>query len=394
MQGVSAGYSRVIGNLDRDNGKGCEMNDCDVIVVGGGVVGLAVAQQLAGSGKQVMVLEQEAWPGQHASSRNSEVIHAGIYYPADSLKARLCREGRDLLYAWCAERGVPHRAIGKLLVAVEPAEIAALEGLHANAQANGVELQWLDRQQVNAREPEVRAVAGLLSPLTGIVDSHALMQSFEAALQQCGGSVVCGARVEHIEPRQDGFAVRGVSVGEAFELSCRQIVNCGGLFAQQVAAVVAGLSPELVPTLYPCKGSYFAYSGASPFTHLVYPMPEANTSGLGVHATLDMGGQLRFGPDVRYQDDFDYQVDAGQHDRFAAAISRYWPGCDPDRLVPGYAGIRAKLSGPGQPAADFMIQGGAEHGIAGLVSLFGIESPGLTSSLALAREVARRLDTD
>lgn len=370
------------------------MMDCDVIVIGAGVVGLAVAQHLAGQGRQVMVLEQEGWPGQHASSRNSEVIHAGIYYAPGSLKARLCREGRDLLYAWCAERGVPHRAIGKLLVAVEPAEIAALDALAANARANGVELQRLDADQVHALEPEVRAVAGLFSPLTGIVDSHALMQSFEAALQRGGGSLICGARVSLIEPEAGGLRVRGESAGESYELRCRWVINCAGLFAQQVAAQVAGLDQASVPPLYPCKGSYFAYSGASPFSHLVYPMPEVNTSGLGVHATLDMGGQLRFGPDVRYQDDFDYQVDAGQHDRFAAAIGRYWPGCDPERLVPGYAGIRAKLSGSGQPAADFVMQGAAEHGISGLINLFGIESPGLTSSLALAREVAMRLDSD
>jgi L-2-hydroxyglutarate oxidase LhgO len=394
VQRAAAGYNRLIGILDQDDAKGREMTDCDAIVVGAGVVGLAVAQQLAGRGLQVMVLEQESWPGQHASSRNSEVIHAGIYYAPGSLKARLCREGRDLLYAWCAERGVPHRSIGKLLVAVEPEEIAALNALRSNARANGVELQWLEADQVHALEPQVRAVAGLLSPLTGIVDSHALMQSYEAALQQAGGSLVCGARVSRIEPLARGLQVVGESAGEAFELSCRWVVNCGGLFARQLAVATSGIDTASIPPLYPCKGSYFAYSGASPFSHLVYPMPEANAAGLGVHATLDMGGQLRFGPDVRYQDDFDYQVDADQRDRFAAAIRRYWPQCDPERLVPGYAGIRAKLSGPGMAAADFVIQGPSAHGVSGLINLLGIESPGLTSSLALAREVARLLDSD
>ncbi len=394
MQGAAAGYHGVIGIPDRDDSKGSEMMDCDVVVIGAGVVGLAVAQHLAGLGHHVMVLEQEQWPGQHASSRNSEVIHAGIYYAPGSLKARLCREGRDLLYAWCAERSVPHRRIGKLLVAVEPEEIAALEALKANAEANGVALQWLDGAQVHDLEPQVRAVAGLLSPLTGIVDSHGLMQSYEAALQQGGGSLICGARVTALQAEPDGMCVRGDSAGEAFELSCRWAINCGGLFAQQIAEGVPSLEATAIPPLYPCKGSYFAYSGRSPFSHLVYPMPEANTSGLGVHATLDMGGQLRFGPDVRYQDDFDYSVDSHQRARFAAAIRRYWPQCDPQRLTPGYAGIRAKLSGPGQSAADFVIQDRSDHGVDGLVNLFGIESPGLTSSLALAREVARRLVND
>lgn len=368
------------------------MMDCDVVVVGAGVVGLACAQRLAADGRQVMVLEQEGWPGQHASSRNSEVIHAGLYYAPGSLKAELCRRGRDQLYRWCEARQVPHRRIGKVLVAVEEDELPALQALHDNALANGVRLDWLDAEQVHALEPAVRAVGGLFSPLTGIIDSHALMQSYEAALQERGGQVVCRVRVERIETIADGYRVHGSSGTETFTLDTRAVLNAGGLFATTLAGQVEGYPAARIPPMHFCKGSYFSYSGRSPFSHLVYPMPEANTSGLGVHATLDLGGQLRFGPDVCYQSDLDYQVDLSVAERFAAAVQRYWPGCDPLRLVPGYAGIRAKLSGPGQPAMDFLIEGPAEHGLSGVVSLFGIESPGLTASLAIADEVANRLD--
>lgn len=369
------------------------MNDCDVVVAGAGVVGLAIAQHLAAGGRSVMVLEQEGWPGQHASSRNSEVIHAGIYYPPGSLKAALCKQGRDLLYEWCERHDVPHRRIGKLLVAVEPGEIPALHSLHVNAAANGVELQWLNAEQVHELEPDVKAVAGLFSPLTGIIDSHALMQSYEAALQSHGGTLVCNARIESAERVDDCLRVSGQSGGEVFELSTSWLINAGGLFAQQLAANVKEFPVSAIPPMHYCKGSYFAYSGPSPFRHLVYPMPEANTAGLGVHATLDMGGQLRFGPDVLYQNDLNYQVDPSLAPSFAQAIRRYWPQCEPERLVPGYAGIRAKLSGPGEVARDFTLQDERLHGICGLINLFGIESPGLTSSLAIAAEVAMRIDS-
>lgn len=368
------------------------MNDCDVVVVGAGVVGLACAQHLACQGRHVIVLEQEAWIGQHASSRNSEVIHAGIYYPPGSQKAELCRVGRDLLYHWCEQWQVPHRRLGKLLVAVEEAELPALQKLHGNAAANDVQLQWLDADQVRALEPEVRAVAGLYSPLTGIIDSHALMQSYEARLQNHGGQIICNARVERIEPGANGMLVHGLSAGEQFTLRTTAVINAGGLFAVDLTRCVDGYDAALAPTMHYCKGSYFSYSGRSPFSHLVYPMPEANTSGLGVHATIDMGGQLRFGPDVCYQSNLDYTVDLSLAEQFAGAVQRYWPGCEPLRLVPGYAGIRAKLSGPGQAAADFMLQGHEMHGLPGLINLFGIESPGLTASLAIAGEVANRLD--
>lgn len=353
-------------------------------------MGLAIAQRLARTGRRVLVLEQEAWVGQHASSRNSEVIHAGIYYPPGSLKARLCVEGRELLYAWCKEYGVPHRRIGKLLVAVAPAEIAALHQLQRNAAANGVLLQWLDAQQVQALEPEVRAVAGLFSPLTGIVDSHALLQSFEAALRASRGELVCRTLVQRITPLAEGLRVEGISGGEPFAVEAAQVVNSAGLFAQALQERIEGV--RQMPPLYWCQGRYFAYSGSSPFRHLVYPMPEANAAGLGVHATLDMAGQLRFGPDVRYVQQLDYQVDASLRDEFARAVQRYWPACEAQRLQPAYAGVRAKLSGAGEPAMDFVLQDQTIHAVPGLVSLFGIESPGLTASLALAERVLLMLE--
>ena len=366
------------------------MLDCELVVVGAGVVGLAIAQRLARAGHEVLVLEQEAWPGQHASSRNSEVIHAGIYYPPGSLKARLCREGRDLLYAWCAEYGVAHHRIGKLLVAVEEAELPALQALRANAHANGVELQTLTAAELHAHEPALRAVAGLFSPLTGIIDSHGLMASYEAALQQAGGALQCRTQVGRVQKMADGFQLSGDSAGDAFSLTCRYLINAGGLFAQSLAASVDGMPEQQIPPLHLCQGQYFAYSGPSPFSHLVYPMPEANATGLGVHATLDLAGQLRFGPDVRYQQQLDYAMDESRREAFAQAVQRYWPECRLDKLVPAYAGVRAKLSAAGEPAMDFLIQDQASHAVPGLINLFGIESPGLTASLALAEEVASR----
>lgn len=363
--------------------------DVDLVVIGAGVIGLAVAQRMARSGRSVLVLEQESSVGQHCSSRNSEVIHAGIYYAPGSLKAQLCAQGRDMLYDWCRIHAVPHQAIGKLLVAVTGDEIPALERLQVNAAANGVELSWQSAEDVAAREPQVRAVAGLFSPLTGIIDSHALMQSFEAVLLHHGGELCSNTRVVALEPVGGGLRMSGTSAGDPFTVSARQVVNAGGLFAQQVQAA-AGAGE--IPPLQLCQGRYFNYSGRSPFSHLVYPMPEVNAAGLGVHATLDLGGQLRFGPDVRYIDRLDYQVDEGLRDAFATAIRRYWPDCDAERLQPAYAGVRPKLSGPGEPARDFVIQDHTTHGIVGLVSLLGIESPGLTACLALAEQVAIRLD--
>jgi len=366
--------------------------DFDLIVIGAGVVGLAIAQRMARAGSSVLVLEQENWIGQHSSSRNSEVIHAGIYYKPGSLKARLCVEGGDLLYSWCEQYSVPHQRIGKLLVAVDVAEIATLQRLQANAAANGVPLQWLNAAQVNALEPEVRAVAGLFSAQTGIIDSHALLQSFEAALQGAGGMLTCCSQVQRIVPQRGCLRVEGVSGTDSFALTAEQVVNAAGLFASQLQCTVPDVAQ--IPQSHWCQGRYFAYAGSSPFRHLVYPMPEADTAGLGVHATLDLGGQLRFGPDVRFTDQLDYAVDETLGQTFAASVQRYWPACEAHRLLPAYAGMRAKLSGAGEPAMDFVLQGQAAHGVKGLISLFGIESPGLTASLALAEQVRLMLIAD
>ncbi|MGS6472143.1 NAD(P)/FAD-dependent oxidoreductase [Pseudomonas aeruginosa] len=368
------------------------MNDVDVLVVGAGALGLACAARLAEAGHGVLVAERERLVGSHTSSRNSEVIHAGLYYPPGSLKADLCLEGRERLYAWCARHGVGHRRIGKLLVAVEENERERLQALAANARACGVDdLMPLDGTTLRALEPQVRGVAALLSPSTGIIDSHAYLQSLQAVAERHGAQLALDTRVDRLERHAGGWRAEGQSVGEAFRLRAGWVVNAGGLFAQALAQRTEGLDPRLVPAMHLCQGRYFSYSGRSPFRHLVYPMPEARTAGLGIHATLDLGGQLRFGPDVNYVDNLDYRVDESLRPAFAQVISRYFPGIDPRRLAAGYAGIRPKLGGPGEPAADFIIQTPAEHGLPGLVNLFGIESPGLTASLALAERVARAL---
>ena len=366
--------------------------DVEVVVVGGGVIGLAIAQRLAAGGREVLVLEQEAATGQHASSRNSEVIHAGLYYPPGSLKARLCRKGQELLYDWCAARQVPCAPIGKLLVATSEAELPALKALARNAQANGVELQPLNAQQVQHLEPQVKAVAGLFSPRTGIVDSHALMQSYEVELLQHGGQLLLHTQVQRVTAKAGLLQISGHSAGQPFELHSRWLINAGGLFAQSLASRIDGYTVASVPPLHYCQGLYYSYAGRSPFRHLVYPMPEPQAAGLGVHATLDLQGQLRFGPDVRYTEQLDYQLDESLGAAFGQAIQRYWPACEVARLQPGYTGVRAKLSGPDEPAADFMLHSSDVHGVPGVISLFGIESPGLTASLALAEEVATRMD--
>lgn len=366
------------------------MDTVDTVIIGAGVLGLACAAQLAAPGRSTLILERERLIGSHTSSRNSEVIHAGIYYAPGSQKAELCLEGRERLYQWCQAQNVPHRKIGKLLVAVEPAETEKLERLAENARASGVDnLMPITAAQLAGMEPAVKGVAALLSPSTGIIDSHALMESLLAAAEARDAQLVLDTRVESLELDRDGWIVSVVSGGEAFQLKALSVINAGGLFAQTLAANTSGLAPEHIPAIHWCQGRYFSYSGRSPFQHLIYPMPEANTAGLGVHATLDLGGQVRFGPDVQYLDGtLDYSVDERLREPFATAISRYYPGLSPERLTPGYAGIRPKLSGPGEPAADFVIQTPAVHGLPGLVNLFGIESPGLTASLAIADRVA------
>ena len=366
------------------------MDAIDTLIIGAGALGLACATRLAKPGESCLIVEAEGLIGSHTSSRNSEVIHAGLYYPPGSLKAELCLEGRERLYAWCAQYRVAHRRIGKLLVAVEEGEVARLEQLQRNAEACGVhDLQPVTQPQLHALEPAVRGVAALLSPSTGIIDSHAYLQSLLAVAESRGAQLVLHTRVEQLQHDGDGWIASGHSGGEAFQLKAQRVINAGGLLAQQLAAHTEGL--QHVPALHLCRGHYFSYSGASPFRHLIYPMPEANTAGLGIHATLDMGGQLRFGPDTQYLDRLEYGVDEHLREPFARAIRRYFPTLDSSRLQPGYSGIRPKLAGPGEPAADFLLQTPGEHGLPGLVNLLGIESPGLTASLALAERVARCL---
>ncbi len=361
----------------------------DCAVIGAGVVGLAVARELALAGREVIVLDRAGAIGTETSSRNSEVIHAGIYYPAGSLKARLCVAGKRLLYRYCSERGIPHARLGKLLVATAAAEVPALEGYARSAAANGVDdLAWLSAERVAEIEPAVRCVAALHSPSTGIVDSHALMQSLQGDAENAGATLVFRSPVERGAAGDDGIDLQ-VGGAEPMAIRCRSVVNCAGLAAPALARTIAGVPDARVPRAYFAKGHYFTLAGRSPFGRLIYPMAEAG--GLGVHVTLDLAGQARFGPDVEWIDEVDYAFDERRAERFYAAIRRYYPDLPDGALQPGYTGVRPKIVGPGAPAADFVIDGPAAHGVAGLVNLFGIESPGLTASLAIAGEVAARL---
>ncbi len=363
----------------------------ECVVIGAGIVGLAVARALALAGHEVLVLEKERWIGSETSSRNSEVVHAGIYYPRGSLKARLCVAGKQLLYAYCAERGIAHKRLGKLIVAGNEAEIPVIESVRQRAEGNGVaDLHWLGGNELRSLEPALAAVGAYFSPSTGIIDSHALMLAYQADLEAAGGMVVLRAPVLSGTTDASGFAL-AVGGAEPMTLSCKLLVNSAGIHAPRLARGLAGVPLTSIPRDYFCRGVYFTLSVRSPFRHLIYPVPEA--AGLGVHLTLDLGGQARFGPDVEWIDGIDYTVDPRRGDRFYAAIRAYWPDLPDGALQPGYAGIRPKISGPGEPAADFCIQGPAEHGVPGLVNLYGIESPGLTASLAIAEQVAALLDS-
>lgn len=366
----------------------------DCVVIGAGIVGLAVARRLALSGRDVLVLEREGAPGLHASGRNSEVVHAGIYYPEGSLKARLCVAGRHALESYCESRGVALKRCGKLIVACDVAQLPALARLHDQGVRNGVEgLALLDAGEARALEPALACAGALYSPATGIVDSHALMLAYRGEAEDRGAAIAFHTPVARIEVCGGGASggLRVETGGAApARIDARAVINCAGLFAPALAAATEGLDPAHVPAGYLCKGSYFALSGQAPFSRLIYPVPEA--AGLGVHLTLDMGGQARFGPDTQWVETLDYDVDPARAPAFAAAVRRYWPDLPEGALVPAYAGIRPKIAGPDAPAADFRIDGPREHAIVGLINLFGIESPGLTASLAIAEEVAARLD--
>lgn len=369
--------------------RGRAVDEVEVVVVGAGVIGLAAARALALAGREVIVLEQAYTIGFETSSRNSEVIHGGLYYPQGSLKATACVEGRERLYAYCRDHGVPHKALGKLIVATSDDEIPGVEKIAAAAKANGVaNLQWLSAAEAQRLEPELHCVAALLSPSTGIVDSHALMLAYQGEAEDHGAMVafktpLLGGRVV-----ADGFALT-VGGDEPTTIKCRYLVNAAGLYAPALARSIEGIPRDTIPPAYFCRGCYFTLAGRTPFTRLIYPVPVPG--GLGVHITLDLAGQARFGPDVEWIDAVDYRVDPRRCDSFYAAVRRYWPRLEDGALQPGYAGIRPKISGPKEPAADFMIAGPETHGVSGLVNLFGIESPGLTSSLAIADAVVAKL---
>lgn len=364
--------------------------DIDCIVVGAGVVGLAIARALAQSGREVMVVEAAEGIGTGTSARNSEVIHAGIYYPAGSLKAKLCVQGRHMLYAYCAEKGVAHKRIGKLIVATSEEEIPKLDDILSKARVNGVDdMELLSASQAQALEPALFCTAALFSPSTGIIDSHGLMLAYQGDAENAGAQCVFHTPLLSGEVRSEGGFNLQFGGTDAMQLSCNVLINASGLHAPTLARKIRGVPEASIPTEYLCKGSYFTLQGRAPFTRLIYPTP--HHAGLGVHLTLDLGGQAKFGPDTEWIEKVDYDIDATRCDGFYEAVRTYWPGMPDASLAPGYTGIRPKVSGPHEPAADFMIVGPATHGVPGLVNLFGIESPGLTSSLAIAQETLARL---
>jgi L-2-hydroxyglutarate oxidase LhgO len=362
----------------------------EALVVGAGVVGLAIGRELAQEFGAVCVVDRHRQIGFETSSRNSEVLHAGLYYEPGSLKAVLCREGLAFLRDYCSARNIPHSFCGKLIVASGTKGKVGLEKIEQLARANGVEtLQWMNRESILQREPEIRADLGLFSPETGIIDSHALMTAYEADISIAGGFVAFGHKVTRVERNASGFRVWFEGMEEPVET--RRLVNAAGLHSDKLAGMIEGLDDVYIPTLRYARGVYFAMQGnAQPFRHLVYPLPDH--ASLGVHATIDLSGLARFGPDVEWIDDpNDYKVDAAREAPFRASIAEYFPSIATRELIPAYAGIRPKLSGPGESAADFRIDGKRKHGITGLVNLFGIESPGLTASPALAKRVMQCL---
>ena len=358
----------------------------ETVVVGAGVIGLAIARSLALRGREVLVLEKERGIGYGSSSRNSEVIHAGLYYPTGSLKARLCVAGRDALYRYCAERRIPHKRCGKLIVATETSEDDAIETLYAKAKANGVDdVELIRAQRLKGLEPYLRGTSALISPSTGIVDSHNLMLSYQADAEATGATFSFLTPVIAAAVVGDGIELRTGGV-ESAEIEAELVVNAAGLDAWDFSLSLEGLGVNTIPSKYLVKGSYFMLTQKAPFSYLIYPVPEPG--GLGVHLTFDLGGQARFGPDVEWIERINYAVEPKRCETFYAAIRRYWPELPDGALQPAYSGIRGKTTGKGQTPGDFIIQGPRETGLKGYIALYGIESPGLTASLAIGEHVA------
>jgi len=361
------------------------MEKVECVVIGAGVIGLAVARRLAQAGREVIILEAAEGIGTVTSSRNSEVIHAGIYYPSGSLMARMCVSGKGALYEYCRDHDIPHRNCGKLIVATTAKETEELHSIKAHAEANGVlDLKTLSGVDARALEPALNCDAALLSPSTGIIDSHTYMLALRGEAEEAGA--VCAFHTPLLHARAAEQRIEINAGGSApMSLYCRLLVNAAGLNAPAVARSIEGMPMELIPQAYFAKGNYFSCSARAPFSHLIYPVPEPG--GLGVHLTLDMAGQARFGPDVEWVEQIDYAVDPARAERFYPAIRRYWPTLPDGALMPSYSGIRPKIVPPAVAVQDFVIQGPRDHGVCGLINLFGIESPGLTASLAIANYV-------
>lgn len=363
------------------------MDRLDVVVIGAGVVGLAVARALALQGREVIVLESESEIGSHTSSRNSEVIHAGIYYPPGTLKARTCLAGQHLLYQYCAERNIPHKRLGKLVVATNEAELPQLNDILERAAHCGVQnLQWLDQQEVTAKEPEIVAAAGIFSPDTGIVDSHQLMLSFQGDLESAKGGVILESPVLGGTKTDRGIELQVGGISDT-NIVCNSVINCAGLWAPDLAALL-GTRPDSIPRASYARGHYYSLAGKSPFSHLIYPIP--HTGGLGIHATLDLGGQVKFGPDVEWADGVDYTFTKGLEENFRSAIKQYYPTISERTIQPGYCGIRPKIVAENEASGDFVIADESAHGTQGLINLYGIESPGLTAAMAIAQKVSEK----
>lgn len=375
-------------DLDRIN-----LDHIDITIVGAGVVGLAIAKTLAPSTSSLLLLEKNDHFGEETSARNSEVIHAGIYYPASSLKAKLCLRGKSLLYEYCKKTDIAHHAIGKLIVATNTDELSTLEEIKVKAELNGVtDLQLINKREVQDLEPNVKSVAALISPSTGIVSSHELMLQLLGDTEANGGTFVPQTTVTSVSKHSDGFLVNTQNTnGEIYQFITSVLINSAGLGAQSLAKKIEGINPNIIPKLHYCKGSYFSLPGKSPFNRLIYPVPDHSGAGLGIHATNDLGGQVKFGPNTEYCEQLDYAVSEDSRLLFETAIKRYFPTLDTQKLQPNFSGIRPKLQGPNDSFKDFVIQTESDHSTPGLIQLFGIESPGLTSCLAIGEEIRKRL---